>query len=179
MTNRIKITQPLTRNRAEELLGEIAVLTLERNERKIEMDRRLTAVREEFEAPLSSLGKQIEEKTTLLEAWAAANPDDFPKNRKSIEMTHGTIGYRLGTPKLKTLMRKTWDQILELIRANDWTQFIRTKEEVNKDAILAEYGQDRLSDQQLKHIGVQVVQDESFFVEPKLEDLKNKTTVAA
>jgi len=111
MTTRIKLPHTLlTRARAEELLGEIAALKLEERHQQNALDALLTEARASFEAPLTALGKEIEDKTVLLESWAAANPDEFPKGRKSIEMHHGTLGYRTGTPKL-TLWREWTDDL--------------------------------------------------------------------
>lgn len=183
-SNRIKLPSTIiTRLRAEEILGEIATLKLEEREHKVAMDRALTSVREQFEAPLDALVKQIGDKTALLETWASANPGEFPKDRKSIVMLHGILGYRTGTPKLKTLAKWTWDRVLEKLKElGDATAgFVRTKEEVNREAIIAAVSEGRLLPEEARTVGVQVVQDEAFFVEPKLEDLaaRNVKEVAA
>lgn len=176
--NRIKLpTTILTRAHAEELLGEIATLTIEQRAQKNELDRELTAAREKYEAPLGALTKQIEERTVILESWASANPGEFPKQRKSIELLHGTLGYRTGTPKLKTLPKWTWDRVLEKLRelGKPVLGFIRTKEEVNKEAILNAVAEGHLLDREERNFGVAVVQDEAFFVEPKLETQDART----
>lgn len=176
MKNRITLKSKITRARAEELTGEIATLTLERNERKIAMDRELTAIRENYEGTIDPLEKQIAEKTELLEAWASANPDEFPKDRKSLDMLHAVIGYRTGTPKLKTLLRFTWPKVLERIINSNHREWRRIKETVNKDQIIEDFAQKIVGNAELKGIGVEVVQDEIFFIEPKLEQLENRTT---
>jgi phage host-nuclease inhibitor protein Gam len=172
MTNRIKLpAMILSRMRAEEILGEIAVLKLEEREQKNALDRQLTAARERYEEPLSTLGKQIEEKTAVLERWAEQNPEEFARGRKSIEMIHGLLGYRTGTPKLKLLRGCSWDSVLLIVKnLAKFAGFVRVKEEVNKEAILAAASASRINDDELKQIGVKVVQEEAFFVEPKLED---------
>lgn len=170
--NRIKLpTTILTRARAEEILGEIATLTIERRAQQNELDRELTFAREKYEEPLSALVKQIEEKTALLESWASANPGEFPKQRKSIELLHGTIGFRTGTPKLKTLAKWTWDRVLEKLKqlGKPVADFIRTKEEVNKEAIITAVTTGTMLVGEERQWGCAVVQDEAFFVEPKLE----------
>jgi len=179
--NRIRLARPLiaTRAQAEATLGEIALLTIERNEQKLAMDRGITAIREAYETPISTLGKAIEEKTALLETWASANPDEFPPGRKSVEMVQGVIGYRTGMPKLKTLLRWTWAKVLDAIKAAGITEFVRVKEEVDKEAILSAFAQERVTSADLKHFGVEVAQDEAFFVEPRLEALENRVTKEA
>lgn len=178
-SERIKLpTTLITRARAEEILGEIATLKLEERTQKNALDRELTAAREAYEAPLTALAKQLEEKTVLLESWAAANPAEFPKARKSIEMIHGLIGYRTGTPKLKTLPKWTWDRVLEKLKEL-LPDFVRTKEEVNKEALIAAFGEGRLLPADGRGLGVQVVQDEAFFVEPRLAEQAARSTAEA
>lgn len=179
-TNRIKLpTTIISRDRAEQILGEIAVLKIEQRREQNKMDAELTRVRERYELSLAATGKAIEDKTVLLESWAAANPGEFPKDRKSIALTHGVLGYRTGMPKLKTLAKWTWDRVLTACDTLGFHDFIRTKREVNKDAIIHQATNASLSAQELKALGVQVVQEETFFVEVKLEEQSNREEVAA
>lgn len=177
-SNRIKLpTTVITKLRAEELLGELALLKLEERTQKNALDRELTAAREKYETPLATIGKQLEEKTALLETWAAANPGEFPKNRKSLEMLHGTIGYRTGTPKLTKLAKWTWDRVLEKVKDLQLSTFVRTKEELNKEAIISAVQEARILPEEARQFGVAVVQEEAFFVEPKLEEQAARSTM--
>jgi phage host-nuclease inhibitor protein Gam len=180
MGTRIKLPSTIiSRTRAEELLGEIASLKVDDRTLKTQMDRELTEVRDRYTGSIVTLEKQIEEKTVLLESWAAANPAEFPKGRKSLELLHGVLGYRTGTPKLKLLGRRTWELVLEAMRGTPLRGLIRTKEEVNKEGILAGYAQNTIRDADLAEIGVKVVQDETFFVEVRLEELATRQTQQA
>ena len=171
MAPRIKLTQQITRARAEQITGEIAFLQLNKNDQSIEMDRQITQIREMYETGFAALDKEIREKTALLETWAANNPDEFPKNRKSIDMVHAVIGYRTGMPKLKTLLKWTWSRVLDAILAAKIDQYTVVKVTVNKDAIISEHNQLLITNDTLKPLGIEVVQDETFFVEPKLQEL--------
>jgi hypothetical protein len=84
-------------------------------------------------------------------------------------MVHGLVGFRTGTPKLKLLSGWTWEKVLEFISVNQLMDLIRTKKEVDKELILA--NRDCIKPETLKQIGIKVVQDEAFFVEPKRDDL--------
>lgn len=178
-TNRVRMTAPLvkTREQAEQILGDIAALTLDRNAQTIEMDRQLTGIREHFERPIADLKERIAEKTALLESWAANHPEEFGA-KKSIDMMHGTFGYRTGNPKLQPLLRKTWAKILETLKTLGFGGYVRTKEEVNKEALLSDASQGVITPADLKAIGIAVVQDEAFFVEPNLEPLTNRQEAA-
>lgn len=130
---------------------------------KTAMDAELQAVRDRYARELSDLAERIEHRTELIEEYCARHPDLFPKDRRSIELPHATIGYRTGQPAAKTKRGWTWSAVLEAIKDRKWTEFLRVKEEVNKDALVAARDQtDRLD-----KIGVVIDQAERFFIEPK------------
>lgn len=165
----------------EALVREIAELTLARNEEQTEMDQRITAIRQEYEASLAQLTKALEQKTECARAWAEAHPEEF-NGLKSLDLTHGVIGWRVGNPTLKTLTGWTWDRVLDklkslLARNKSIADFIRTKEEVNKQQIIA--CRDNLADSDLREMGVRIVQEEAFYVEPKLTETENRQTTPA
>ncbi len=183
-TNRVRIAAPipvLTRADAETEVGAIANLTLERNAAQILRDDEIVRIREKFGDTLAAFEALILLKTERLREWAEANPDEFPKGKKSLEFTHGTIGFRTGTPKLKTLGRKTWAAVLVTIKRFGITPWVRVEESVNKEQIIADsrsgvgYAPDEIATT-MRQVGVQVVQDETFFIEPNLEDLETRRT---
>lgn len=174
MKNRIKMNAPALKSRAqaEETLRAIAELTLSRNQAQLDMDQEITAIRERYEQAIGEANKSLEEKTELVRAWADANPSEF-NGLKSMEFVHGVIGWRTGQPTLKTLSGWTWDRVLEKLKSLlNGDIYIRTKEEVNKQQLLID--REALGPDQLKTIGVRVVQDEAFFIEPKLTELETK-----
>jgi phage host-nuclease inhibitor protein Gam len=168
--NRIKLTQPVLRSRVdvEATLNEITLTTINRNRAQLDMDKAITAARERYEATIATCNQAIEEKSELVRTWAEANPAEFGKV-KSIDFVHAVIGFRTATPTLKTLRGWTWDRVLEKLKDLGLKQYIRTKEEPNKQTLLID--RDGL---QLPTLGLQVEQKESFFIEPKLTDQDNK-----
>lgn len=98
-------------------------------------------------------------------------------------MAHGVIGFRTGTPKLKTLKGFTWASALELVKTF-LPSYLRQTEEIAKDRLLADRDLDKVGvtdnglilneipmSQAMAKCGIQVVQDETFFVEPKNEEV--------
>ena len=139
-----------------------------------QIDTRIAAIRQEHEDDLAALAEQVSIATDQLEQWAATHPDAFGK-RKSIQCSNGRVGYRTGTPKLKTLAKRTWATVLETIRNSAaYKAYVRTKHEVDKDRILAD--REVLGDDGLKLLGLQVIQDETFFVEVELTETDPKET---
>lgn len=178
-SKRLKLTQPIIRSRAEmeALAREIAELTLARNKQQTELDEAITALRERYEDSLGQIDKDLGEKMEVARAWAEANPSEFGKG-KSLDLVHAIIGWRTGQPTLKTLSGFTWDRVLEKLDAFPlWAKYVRVKREVSKETILAD--RNELQPQDLKSMGVRVVQDEAFFIDPKIAELDNRKTAEA
>jgi len=170
MNNRIKLNPPAVKNRfeMETLVREISGLKLNEKMLAASLDAEIQAVRDSYETRLGTLTRVLEEKTEAARAWAERNPEEFGQ-RKSIDFAHGVIGFRTGTPKLKTVPKWKWDGVLESLRAARWgAAYIRVKEEINKEQLIADIGARVLSEADLRKAGAQVVREESFFVEPKL-----------
>ena len=102
-----------------------------------------------------------------MQVFATEQREVLFSKRRSLETTHGVIGFRTGTPKLKTRRGFTWAAALELVR-EFLPSYIRTSEEVAKDKLLADRENEQLHPLMQK-CGIDVVQEESFYVEPKKE----------
>lgn len=158
-----------TRQELERVVGEIAELTIQHNEIQVGMDKDIEQIRTSHEKQINKIAAQLEEKTERVQTWAANNPEVFGKLR-SIELIHGVIGYRTGNPKLKTLYGFTFAKVLEALRIIGWGKpYIRTKEEVDKEQLIADARAKKRTAWDLKEVGAKVVQEETFFIEPKLE----------
>jgi len=84
--------------------------------------------------------------------------------KKSVQLTHGVMGRRLGTPALRLLNKSwTWESVLARLREVFGARFVRLAEpEVDKPAVKKA----DLSADQLKAVGLKVEQGENFFAEP-------------
>ncbi len=153
-----------TRAEMERIVREICELSIMEDDLRVRLDEELLRVREHYDVQLAEIKPRVDLLLARAETWAMANPEAFG-SRKSIVMVHGTVGYRTGTPKLKTLPKWTWAMVLEKLKAL-FPAYVRTKEEVDKDALLAD--REKLG-ARLPEVGVQVVRDESFYVEPNRE----------
>jgi len=173
MKTRIKKTGSagsMSRAEMEAQLSQVRDLTISRSQLLAEKNAALKELDEQFSPRLNAWEQAIQEKTVLIQAWAEANPEEFAK-RKSIELAHGTIGFRTGTPKLKTLAKQTWAKVLDTLRASPFAEkFIRIKEEVDKESLLVAHANFSIDDAGLRGLGLEVTQEESFFITPKLEE---------
>jgi phage host-nuclease inhibitor protein Gam len=167
-----------TRDEMEMLVREIAHLKLNEKLLLSGMDAELQSVRDNYESRLGTLAQLLVEKVEAARAWAKANPAKFGE-RRSIEFAHGKIGFRTGPPKLKTVLKRKWDDVLDSLRARRWGHtYIRVKEEINKEQLIADIGARILSAAELRKIGAQVVQEDSFYVEPALAKVDEREVAA-
>ena len=162
------IISGVTKEAAEEAFALYAKAEAERTKIAAEIELKCAQIREKHQDKLSQLQTQQEQAFDTLQAFATENQAELFSKKKSLDMVHGTIGFRTGTPKLKTLKGFTWASALQLVK-EFLPGFIRASEEIAKDKLLA----DRESEEVMANLtrcGIVVAQDETFFVEPKKEE---------
>jgi phage host-nuclease inhibitor protein Gam len=168
------VMQPANIEQAEAIMAEYATLDALISETTAKMDQEITAIRERYADDLQELGDKREEKFTSLQLFAENNRTLFEK-RRSIEMAHGALGFRTGTPKLKTLRGFTWAAVTNLLKQS-LPSYVRTVDEPAKDKLLADRDIPQVNQFFNKDgIGIEVVQDETFFVELKKETFATTT----
>ncbi len=163
---KVVLQDNITREDAENAFAEFADADARIQQLTGKMDVELTRIREKYADELTNLTGLRDDSFMKLQAFAVNNREAFGK-LKSMELTHGKIGFRTGTPKLKTLKGFTWEAALKLVKAFA-PAYIRTKEEINKEALLADRGLAKVANK-LADMGITVDQDETFFVDPKKE----------
>ena len=132
------------------------------------MDEKITSIRKQYADELQQLSDIKQQKLDELHFFAESNAQLFDK-KKSIDMSHGVIGFRTGTPKLKPMKKFTWAAITELLK-HHLPNYVRTVEEPAKDKLLADRDDERVS-KLFPKVGIEVIQDESFYVELKKEEV--------
>lgn len=132
------------------------------------MDIEMTRIREKYQDELAKLTETKDNAFDIMQTYAMENRDELFSKRKSMETTHGILGFRTGTPKLKTLKGFTWASVLNLLK-EFLPGYVRTIEEPAKDRLLADRDLEDVKEAMPK-VGITVVQDETFYVEPKKEE---------
>lgn len=157
----------ITSEQMEQAFADYAKADARQQKITAEMDVAMTKIREKWQDELAKLAETKDNAFDIMQAYALENRDELFSKRKSLETTHGTMGFRTGTPKLKTLKGFTWGAVVNLLK-EFLPGYVRTSEEANKEKLLA----DRESEEVVAlfpKVGITVVQDETFFVEPKKE----------
>ena len=174
------ILSGVTRDQMEEAFGAYASADAEIAKITAEMDKQFTAIREKHAERLAALEKTKEENFEVLNVFASEHKDELFSKKKSLESAHGTIGFRTGTPKLKTLKGFTWASALQLVK-QFLPGYVRTTDEIAKDKLLADRELEEVKAtnhekpitmfEAMAECGIKVDQDETFFVEPKKEEV--------
>ena len=78
-----------------------------------------------------------------LDAFSEAHKTDIFKDRRSVTLDYGTLGYRKST-ELATVKGATWKTVLGKLKELAFKEAIRTKEEPDKD-IISQWPEERLA----------------------------------
>lgn len=102
-----------------------------------EMNDRIARLKEGYEAKAEPIRERIVAGTEGLKIWAEANRTALTggDKTKTVDLGTGEVKWRLRPPSVR--ITKVED-VLGRLRELALTRFIRVKEEVNKDAILAD-----------------------------------------
>ena len=172
----------VTREAADE-----AFATYTKNEAQIQkinadIELQCAKIREKRQVELAQLTQERDKAFDTLQAFASENKAELFAKKKSLDMAHGTIGFRTGNPKLKLLKGFTWASALTLVKKYI-PVYVRMTEDVNKEKLLAdrwlkevEFNENETTRKKLPmtnamaECGIIVAQDETFYVEPKKEE---------
>jgi phage host-nuclease inhibitor protein Gam len=163
------VTQGVTQEQMEQAFAEFATADARSQQITSKMDVEITRIREKYQDDLLKLSEVKERNFDIMQTFAVENRADLFSKRKSIETVHGVLGFRTGTPKLKTLKGFTWPSVTNLLK-EFLPAYVRTVEEPAKDRLLADRDNEDVADLFAK-VGIKVDQDETFFVEPKKEEV--------
>lgn len=161
-----------TRADAQRAVSELQALEIERDGVINRMEARIADIRDEYAERLDGLNADIAAETKMIHAWIKKNKKDFDGPPRSIEFPAGTVGFRKGQKKLKTLSGWTWDRVLEACKRYEMDEYLKRlvtldREALLRDAILED---DPTPAATLKQIGVKVHQDDKPFIDIKRED---------
>lgn len=168
MATRIKkkVLSNISREQAEDAFAAYSKADSRSEELTAKMEQEITKVREKYADELDALAETKRENVEVLETYAKENKELF-LTRKSVEMTHGVIGFRTGTHKIAKLKGFTWDDVKEKVKKL-LPDYIRTKEEINKEGLIDDRDNNDVN-KLFAECGIEVEQDETFYVQPKKE----------
>lgn len=150
-----------SREQAEGTMAEIAALDRKLAALTVAMNKELDAAKEkaaQAAAPLAARRKELE---SGLAVFAVLNRKElFPDGAKSLDLGFGLIGFRAST-KIVQQNNISAEMTLERLHKFGFVEGVRTKEEINKDAMTA------WTDEKLETVGLRRQKSDGFFVEVK------------
>ncbi len=172
MTKRTKkkIVTPPAKSELTDIMKQFAEASSHIKALEAEEELQMLELRKAFEEKSRYLIEQRQTAIEKLEAFGLQNRDELFSEKRSMELMHGVIGFRTGTPKVSKPRATTWNKVIEALSENR-SEFLRTKKEVDKDKILANRTNEELMSQ-LNQLGIQVVQEETFFISLKESDFQ-------
>ncbi len=133
------------------------------------MDAEFTKIREQYDVALEKCRVTCEKEFEVMQTYCTENKQVLFDKKRSMDTMFGTVGFRLGTPKLKLLPRMKWDSVLDNLM-HYLPAYVRTITEPAKDRLLADRALAEVAFF-FFFVGLAVDQDERFFVEMKKEEI--------
>ena len=114
----------VTSEAVEAAFSEFAIADAKLQKITANIDVQMTQIREKYADDIAKLTEKKDKAFDVLQAFALENKDELFARKKSLESVHGTLGFRTGTPKLKTLKGFTWGAVTNLLKEflpSNWT----------------------------------------------------------
>ena len=149
-----------SREEAQEMVARIGEISRELVRQEADLGDRLAAIKAEAETKAQPLKAELTRLHDAIQTWAEANREELTRQgrTKTVELTTGKVSWRNRPPKVS--LRNVEGLIAYLVDELGG-QFIRTKREIDKEAMLA----DQALAKQLPGVSIKSAGEE-FIVEP-------------
>lgn len=150
---------PQKREEIEVAIEKIGVAQRERTRIQAEMNDELAVLKRDYEEKAKPFAEEISTLSKGVQAWCESHRDDLTRagKVKTSSFTTGEVSWRITPPKV---LVKGAEAVLDALRRFGLDRFIRTKEEINKEAILNE------PEAVVAVKGVSITQSEEFVIKP-------------
>jgi phage host-nuclease inhibitor protein Gam len=158
-TDAARYPVPQTRAEAVSAIAEIGNRQRDRERLKADMDDEIVKIRERYDKLIAPHNDDITGLSSGVHTWCEANRADLTNQGrvKTANLMAGEVRWRMRPPSVGVRNQEAVIQALKDLRM---ARFIRTREELNKEAILAE-------PEAVQHIkGLTITQREDFIIVP-------------
>lgn len=165
----VKISRTPTKAEALELVKQHSEAVHKLEILRTKMDGELDKIRKKYTDQMAALQTAANESFASIQQYAMEVRDDEFATKKSQDWGVAVVGFRIGAPATKLRKGFTWASVMTLLKEKDLRQFLRVKDEVNKELML-EYREDDQMADQLSQCGVVFDQSEAFYIDVKQEE---------
>ena len=150
---------PQTREDVVSAIAEIGRRQRERDRIQAAMNDELAAIRERYETEAAPHAAAIQALSKGVQTWCEAHRGELTQDgkTKTAALASGEVKWRTRPPSVAV---RGMEAVIDLLKRMKLQKFIRVKEEVNKDAILA----DPEAVREVK--GITITQKEDFVIVP-------------
>ncbi len=158
---------PQSRDQAVDAIAQIGQSQREQARIEAAMNDELSAIKQRYEEAATPFKKQIGDLTAGVQTWCEANRAVLTDGNKTktVNLSSGVVKWRLTPPSVKVGRGMTAAVLAAIRLAGLADLFIRTTEELNKEAVLA-------APEKVAGVGgLTIHQAEEFVIEPYAEEI--------
>jgi phage host-nuclease inhibitor protein Gam len=161
---------PRDRDEVNEAIAQIGADHRERSRVKADLNDRIEAIKAEAEAVVAPINERIQERSKGVKLWCEANRSELTRGDKVKfhDFATGAVKWRL-TPWAVGRISKV-QALIDRLKAMGQTQYIRSKEEINKDALLLDRAALQAAGSGID--GITFTQEEEFVIVPSESQLE-------
>lgn len=148
-----------SRDEVIDAVAKIGELVRERTRIEAAMNDEMAAIKAQYEMDAQPHGERITALTAGVQAWCEAHRMDLTHGgkTKTVQLPTGEVKWRTTPPSVSI---KGVAAVMQLLRDKKLARFIRSKDEINKEAILAD------AKAVVGIAGITIKQFEEFVIEP-------------
>ncbi|WP_321367648.1 host-nuclease inhibitor Gam family protein [uncultured Desulfuromusa sp.] len=161
----VSLKVPQSHDETVEYIAEVGRLQRERERIQAAMNDEIAAIKQRYEEQAQPIGQDIKQLSEGVQIWCEANRAQLTNNGKVkfAQLASGKINWRMRPPKVSLRGKEA---IIDACKQLGLTQFIRTVDDINKEAMLAD------QDKATKIQGVSITQVEDFVITPYETELE-------
>lgn len=150
---------PQSRDEVGVAIARIGIVQRDRDRIQADMNDALAKLRETYEEQAKPFADEINQLTQGVQVWCEAHREDLTNSGKvkTHTFSSGEVKWRMRPPSVTI---RAADAVIDALKSLKLGRFVRTKEEINKEAILVD--PDAVSGVK----GISITQKEDFVVIP-------------
>lgn len=159
----------------DSIVADVVRLKIRLTEKTAAKDAEIAQIEKYYQAALQEIQDDIGAKEAAIRDYCIAHRSSLFSEKKSRETSLAVFGFELTPFRVEPRSKKLkWKDIVKNLLRTKWGQiYVRTPEpKLDKEALLAD--RTTFTDDQLSAVGIVFMQDEQFFIRPKLDSAEGK-----
>jgi len=161
----------------DRVLGEVRQMDILAKQFEARKDEAVQAAAKAFDNDLACLADERKPKALAIGRFCTKHRKEFG-DAKSKQLDNGVVGWRLGNHRCELLNGKlsVKDVLIKLCRAGKKLakRYTRVVIDLWKQHVIDDYKAGKVTDADLADVGLRVTQTERFFIDPKLDEGRDR-----